>query len=289
MYPLDDNIIQILGYHNHNYFCDGMEPLENYVQEAVKQNVKHLGFSSHAPFFFDNKWSISPEKLLKYIDEIEFLAKKHQEVIKLFKSLEIDFLPGKIHSFEYFKQYLNLDYTIGSIHYILHPISGELLFIDGAKDDFIKNFIKVFNGNIRLVLETYYNQTMEMITTQKPDIIGHIDKISMNTFDLFNQNGSFPSWYIDIFRKTLETAVEQDAIVELNMRGLIKGKWASSFPHESFLHICRDLNVKIVISSDAHHPSEVASFYQYGLDLLKQANINFLMKKTSLGWEKYEI
>lgn len=281
--------MQMLGYHNHNFFCDGQEELEKYVLESVNQGIKAIGFSSHAPFFFYNKWSINEENITKYINIIQKLTIKYSNSIQIFRSLEIDYLPNQIHSFAHFKKNYNLDYTIGSIHYVVHPISGKLLFIDGSQNIFYENLNEKFNGDIKYAVTCYFNQTKEMILTQSPDIIGHIDKISMNSQKYILQNNHYPYWYIEQIDSVLNTVASNDSIIELNLRGLIKGKWHTTFIDEQFLELCNEKDIKMVISTDAHHPKEVGAFYEHGLDLIKRSGIKYLMKRTNNGWETYDI
>ena len=108
-----------------------------------------------------------------------------------------------------------------------------------------------------------------MIVNEKPDIIGHIDKISMN-MKSFIPFDNHPKWYVKLLSDLLEHAAKHEVIVELNLRGLIKQKWPTSFIDERYLPLCRELGVNMIISTDAHHPSEVNKYYDYGVQLLKK-------------------
>jgi histidinol-phosphatase (PHP family) len=288
MYIEDDKKAERLGYHHHNFFCDGKEKLDKYIQEAVKQGFKGFGFSSHAPFLFYNKWSISSDNLNKYIQEIEKLTNQYAGKIRIFKSLEIDYLPEKIQSFDFFKTTYNLDYTIGSIHYVTVPNSDEHLFIDGPRDRFMEKLQAVFNGDYKHAVQCYFEQTMQMIETQRPDIVGHIDKISMNMQEFLSAK-AYPLWYKDLLWDTLKCAKNKGSLVELNLRGLIKGKWHTSFIDEQFLPWCRDLKLPMVVSTDAHHPQEVAKMYDYGIHLLKSNGIRSIYGFDGLQWKEYKI
>lgn len=268
----------MLGYHNHNFFCDGKENLEAYIQQAVLQGFNHFGFSSHAPFFFENKWSITTNNLTNYSSEIDFLTKKYSNLLRVFKSLEVDYAPGFINRFQYFRDLLGLDYTIGSIHYVVEPKTKQLFFIDGAREDFMRNLDKIFNGNIKLAVQRYFAQTAEMIINEKPDIIGHIDKIIMNASPLVLEFGHYPDWYLIEMQNILSLVSAEKRILEFNLRGLYKGKWHTGFPDEQFLNQCSDLNIDMVISNDAHHPSEIGLFYTEAVEKLKKAGIKDLFE-----------
>ncbi|MBN2745318.1 MAG: histidinol-phosphatase [Bacteroidales bacterium] len=276
--------MQILGYHNHNFFCDGKEAPEKYILEAVNQGFTHFGFSSHAPFFFDNPWSVPVEKLDEYSKTIDYLTQKYQDQLTILKSLEIDFLPNKIASFDFFREKYSLQYVIGSIHYVLHPTSKEILFIDGSADSFAKNFHRVFQADAEFVIKSYFEQTKQMILIGKPDIIGHVDKLLMNLKPFFPDNQPFPSWYIAEMEDLLKTISDSKTVLELNMRGLIKGKWHTAFIDEFFLPYCKKHRIQMVVSTDAHHPEEISKFYELGLQMLLRSNINEISKWYPHGW-----
>ena len=271
----------MLGYHNHNFFCDGERSIEEYVQEAVKQGFNAVGISSHAPFNFFNKWSISTENLNKYANEIDFFKEKYAKKITVLKSLEIDFAPGFIRSFDYFKEKYQLDYTIGSIHYVVHPKTKELLFIDGSKKEFDKNLQKIFDGNLRYAIETYFEQTKQMISQEKPDIVGHIDKIVMNSGLLPH---SYPDWYFRQIEVLLDFVGKSNSIVELNLRGVIKNKWSTTFPDEQLLPLCKQKGISFVISADAHRPEEVGLYYNYAVEALINTGIETIMQFVGNRW-----
>jgi len=276
----------MLGYHSHNFFCDGKSSIEKYLQEAVNQNFKAFGVSSHAPFNFFNKWSISTDNLNKYTSEIDFLKEKYGNKLIVLKSLEIDYATGYIKSFRHFKEKYQLDYTIGSIHYVVHPKTKELLFIDGPTDVFSKKLSQLFNGNIRYAVECYFEQTMEMIAQEKPDIIGHIDKIVMNSG--LNPD-SYPEWYLNKIYELLDFVAKSNSIIELNLRGLIKQKWSTTFLDEQFLPFCQKKGIHFVISSDAHQPDEIGQYYNFAVRILQQSGINEIMQFKDNRWEPYAL
>ena len=169
------------NYHTHSYFCDGKEAPEEYVRKAIELGFSALGFSSHAPVPFENNYSISPGKLKAYCAEIERLKIKYENEISIFLALEADFIPKQTYDFSYFREVCSLDYCIGSIHFVAHPQSGELWFIDGGKQEKWDQGLKeVFGGDIHVGVKAFYQQSMQMIEEQDPEIIGHFDKIKMH-------------------------------------------------------------------------------------------------------------
>ena len=276
-----------LCYHTHNFYCDGKNTIEEMVQSAVNEDISHIGISSHAPIKKFNKWSISYEQLTRYSAEIDKIREHFSKEINVFKSLEIDFIPNLSYSFNHFKELLGLDFTIGSIHLVLNKANNKLWFIDGDKNECQKNFNSIFSGNIKEAITSYYNQIREMIETQKPDIIGHLDKVVMNTAGAFFNETE--EWYQKEIKKTLEVIKENNTIIEINTRGLYKNKWQTSFPSPNILKISNKLDIPIVISSDAHSITELTGAYNIALNIALEAGYKHQMIFNKGKWTKTKL
>lgn len=281
---LDEKIMEYLCYHSHNNYCDGSNSLEEYIQSAINQGVIHYGFSSHSPLFFENKWSIKEENLLNYSNEIDLLTQKYSKSIKIFKSLEIDFVPGFSNPSSYFQDLLKLDYQIGSVHLVVNPNNNLIWFIDGPREPYKKGVDKIFDGCFKAAVQQYYLQVQQMIIQTNPTIVGHLDKVVMN-----NQEEYFSveeQWYQKAVSQTLKTILKNKTIVEVNTRGIYRKKWNETFPSTTILNQCFRENIPIVISSDAHHPSEVINEYENTRELLMKIGYRYQMKKHNNSWIK---
>ena len=276
----DDNSIHNLCLHTHNTFCDGKDSIQNFVSSAIKQGVSQLGISSHAPLKSPTSWSMQLDKLQEYEKEIKRLKEKYLDEIDIFTALEIDYIPEHSFNYDFFKNTIELDYTIGSIHLVRNSEKDELWFIDGNKDVCLQNMNRIFNGDHKKAIQSYFAQTREMIITQKPDIIGHLDKVIMNTASLFSPN---EAWYQDEIQKTLEVVKDNKVIVEANTRGLYKKKWNDTFPSTNILKKCFSLDIPIIISSDAHKTDELLGFYTLTRNRLKE--IGFTKQKVRINNE----
>lgn len=273
------------NYHTHSHFCDGKASPEEFVQEAIKRNFKYLGFSSHAPVPFENRWSIRQGELQNYCNEIENLKIKYKNQIGIFLSLEIDYIPGITTSNDDFIKQCNLDYTIGGVHLVNY--NNELWFIDGPVKGYEKGLQEIFKGDIKLAVSTYYEQIIEMISTQKPDIIAHLDKVKMHNKNRFFKENE--KWYVDLVDKTLETIKQANAIVEINTRGIYTGKCDSLFPSIDILMKCFQLEIPITISSDAHKPDELLAHFPETLEIIKYIGFRELKMFAAKGWTGYKI
>jgi len=273
----------LANYHTHNYFCDGKEAPEVYVKKAIELQFKALGFSSHAPVLFDNEYSIPPEKLGDYCSEIERLKEKYQDQIEIYLALEADYIPNKTHDFSYFRKECKLDYIIGSIHLVAHPQSGEIWFIDGGKQEkWDRGLKEVFSGDIQAGVKAFYCQTNEMIESQKPEILGHFDKIKMH-----NKNRFFTqedSWYQKLVQESLQLIKEKDVVLEINTRGIYTDRFDDLFPGIPIILKAQELGIPLMLNTDAHHPDELLGYYPEALKIIKSAGIRELWHFSKKGW-----
>lgn len=271
-------------YHTHTHFCDGSSHPEEYVTEAIKLGFHSLGFSGHAPVPFENQYAIPDSKMQEYCDVILHLKEKYRDQIKIFLGLEIDGIPDIMPSFDYFRETYSLDYTIGSVHLVKNPVNGSLWFIDGAKHEtYDRGLEKIFGGDIRQGVTVYYKQIQQMIRTNKPDILGHIDKICMHNAERFFSQKE--DWYRSLVYETLEIVKHVGCIVEVNTRGIYKGRSTQLYPEAQWLPSIKELGIPITISADAHHPKELALLQKETLALIKSEGF----QKTYIkGFECYQ-
>lgn len=276
--------MNLFNLHTHSVFCDGTAKPEEYVQKAIELGFHTLGFSSHAPVPFENSFSLKEEKYDEYTATIRELKKRFKENINIFLSLEIDFIPGITKYFEEFVKEGNLNYTIGGIHLVRNKEKQRLWFIDGSKSEvYDYGLTKIFNGNIRKGVETFYYQTQEMVATQKPDIIAHLDKIKMHNKDRYFSEEE--SWYKDLVWKTLKMISESNCIIEVNTRGLYKKRSDTTFPGPAILEQIHHLGIPITLSSDAHKPEELNGYYKETIYLLKEIGFKEILCFTDTGWK----
>lgn len=248
--------------HQHSLFSDGHEKPEAYVKQAIDLDFAAIGFSEHSPLPFPNPFSLKEEEVDNYIQTIDRLKEKHKSKLDVYRALEMDYIPGMSTDFSYWKQRCQTDYMIGSVHLVKPPDTDELWFTDGPDFRIYDEGIqKYFDGDVKKAVKTFYHQTNQMIESQEFDIVGHVDKIKMH-----NQNRFFSEdekWYQNLLDETLDLVNQKNLIVEVNTRGLYKKRSDSLFPDNRALQRVKDLNIPVVITSDAHRSSEIGKLFDY--------------------------
>jgi len=280
--------MQLFNFHTHTLYCDGSSEPEAYIKQAIAKGFHSLGFSGHAPIPFENEFAIKEENLLLYCDTILKLKDKYKDYINIFLALEIDYIPIFTKNFEDVSKICNLNYTIGSVHLVVNQANKQLWFIDGGNiATYDKGLTEVFNGDIKTAVKAYYHQINQMIVTQKPDIIGHLDKIKMNNKNrFFTQN---EKWYKDLVNETIGIIKEQNAIIEVNTRGLYKKRSDELFPSISILKELHRSKIPVTISADAHKPEELDLLFYETANILKEIGFKTIMIFDGEKWIEEEI
>lgn len=269
--------------HQHSVFSDGKDVPEKYVENAVELGFSAMGFSEHSPLPFDNPFSIKAEKIDEYVQVIEKLKEQYQNRLALYHALEMDYIPGMSEDFNHWRRLSKADYLIGSVHLVKPDGFNDLWFTDGPDyriyDQGIENF---FGGDIRRAVRTFYDQTNRMIETQQFEIIGHFDKIRMH-----NRNRFFTDedkWYRDMVNETVQLIKQHDLIVEINTRGLYKKRSDSLFPDGYALKRVKEMNIPILISSDAHRADEINLLFDYTEKYLNEIGFTSVMFLKNGKW-----
>ena len=260
------------NYHSHTNFSDGKLTPEDYVLAALEQNVFQYGFSDHAPVQFDCKWTIPNGKLSTYYETVEKLRSQYDGKLEIFKSLEIDYIPGEITNSDFRNE---LDYCIGSVHFGQKLEDGTYWVIDGPSREFDIGVNEFYDGNIQLAVEQYFALNQKMLLEDPPNILGHFDKVKMHNKNRFYFSEE-DAWYKDAIVATLETAKKQGVVVEINTRGRYK-KISDYYPSQWVWRELKERNIPIVINSDCHHPREITKEFTLVAEELLEIGFKELM------------
>jgi histidinol-phosphatase (PHP family) len=274
------------NFHTHSNFCDGTGEPEDYIKAALEKNFFSLGFSSHAPVPFKNNFAIKDEdELQQYCTLIRGLQLKYKEDIPVWLGLEIDYIDGISRDFGAFRKSCLLDYTIGSVHLVRNGNDEALWFIDGPRSaSYDDGLQKVFGGDIRKAVSTYYDQVNRMLLSQKPDILGHFDKIKMHNKDRYFREDE--AWYRRLVMDLLDVATQTGVIIEVNTRGIYKKRSDDLYPGQWVLKEINKRGLPVTISADAHRPEEIDGHYPETFAILKATGFKNLVCFTSGGWQE---
>jgi len=253
------------NFHTHSTYCDGKSTLDEIVGQAILLNMGALGFSSHAPLPFDCNWCMKQNVFKEYLSKIQTLKNSRREV-EIYSGLEVDYIPGVIGPSNFNDQ---LDYTIGSIHFVEHFKNGRGWEIDGMHHHFLEGLTEIFNSNIKDAVHRYFELTREMIIHSTPTVVGHLDKIKIqNSGEKFFKETE--PWYQNEIIKTLEVIKDYGCILEVNTRGIYQKKTTSTYPSRWILELMLQKKIPVVVSSDAHHKDDLINHFKETLTDLRK-------------------
>lgn len=243
----------ISNLHTHTTYCDGKNSIEENILSAIEKNFISLGFSGHS-YFYHDKSSMSLENMNKYLEDVKKYKSMYKEKIEIYVGIEADYYSNlnKITDKE-----MSLDYRIGSVHFI-RDNKNNYFPLDSNKEGF-ERAINHFGG-IKEVIYRYYKNIIDMIESQSPDIIGHLDLIKKFNFDNCYFDSS-EKWYCDIIDKVLDIIKKNNCIVEINTGRVKEENLYGYYPNDMIIEKILSMNIPITINTDAHHCDRLDNYY----------------------------
>ncbi|BDD07314.1 histidinol-phosphatase [Aureibacter tunicatorum] len=275
------------NFHSHTKYCDGKGEIQEIAEEAIKAGCISYGFSSHVPVPFDSVWNMKMSDLKNYLAEIDNAKEQYSSDIQLYKSLEVDFIPNLIGPESQWIKDLNLDYTIGSVHYVDAFKDGMPWEIDGTYKLFYKGFDEIFNKDIKSAVKRYFELTRMMLEDSRPDVLGHMDKIRMHCKSGETFFDEQEGWYVDEIDKTLNLVKQKNVIVEINTRSIYKKVADEPYPSVETIKLARDKKIDFCLNSDSHHYSEITKEFSFTASLLLSLGIKTIKVFVNGEWKDF--
>jgi len=270
------------NYHSHSHYCDGEHPIENHILKAIEKDFIAIGISSHMPVYFHSPWALKRNEVNNYIKDIDHLREKYKDRIQVYKSMEVEVIPGLCGPGCKEVMDYNLDYVVGSIHFVNTLKDGIPWGIDGSFELFKRGFKEIYDEEIKEVIKDYYLLTMQMVDEECPEVIGHVDKIKMHGESFFSEKSD---WYIKLVDETLDLIREKQAIVEVNTRGIYKGLTDEPYPSWWILKKVFKLGIPVQLNSDSHHPDELDGAYRITSKRLHEIGFRTFRVLINNSWQ----
>jgi len=226
--------------HNHTYLCKHATGImEDYVQKAIDEKIDVFGFSDHNPMHLDKRHRMEDKYRVDYLYMFKDVQKQFEGQIKLMLGYEFDYLETAMNT-EILKKD-NLDYVIGSVHFINDFIVDDPKMIEAYKKR--KDAFK--NKDSDYLWNNYFEQLKDMANTNLFDIVGHIDLVKLLT----QEN---PKKDIRLIAKDALKAIKKSGMaVEINAAGLRKAV-KEQYPSIPLLEEIYSYDIPITFGSDAH-------------------------------------
>ncbi|MDR1273069.1 MAG: histidinol-phosphatase [Odoribacteraceae bacterium] len=273
--------MDLSNYHSHCDFCDGKAPMEEFVKAAIAEGFHGYGISSHSPMPFEVSCAMPRDRVTAYLDEITRLKRAYAGQIELYAGMEIDYLDEQHGPASPYFQALPLDYRIGSIHYVTHPLTGQRMDIDGNEARFRAALAERFDDDPAALVNAYYDASERMVELGGFDFIAHPDKVIMN---VTRRDPSIAGsrWYQDRVMAYLEKIAASGVMIEINTKAY--PEHGVLFPAERHLRAIRELKIPVLVNSDAHYPRAVNEGRAAAFRLLREAGFRHAMCLKAGKW-----
>ena len=234
-----------VDYHVHtNFSADSNEDITKVIEKAISMKLDEIAITEH----LEIKTGLSENYTLdldSYYKEVEELKKKYKKKLKIIFGVEIGFSRESQDEINKLIKKYEFDFIISSVHSI-------------GKENFLTNDFFVGKSQKESYTE-YFNEVLKAVKEFKNyDVLGHIDFICRyGEYDTKNLNYED---YKEIIDEILLTITKDKKGIEVNTSGLRYGR-DSFYPNETILKRYKELGGKrITIGSDAHKKEDI--FYQ---------------------------
>ena len=237
-------------YHNHSNWSDGKPTLRQMLDGAMRLGIGELGVSDHWALHPDGtimKWAMRPDALNEYVSALSNLrdiARGIPGAPAIRIGLEVDWYPAPTHHANTIRSRLHhipFDYLIGSVH----EVDG--FTIDGSP----AGWQAMSQEQIDHIHRRYWQNMKSLGESGLFDIVAHIDLPKKFAFHA----------KADMTREIREAldaiaAAPNQPVVELNTAGWHK-PCADGYPTLDILRECRQRDIPVTISADAHQPEHL--------------------------------
>ncbi|MDK2985518.1 MAG: histidinol-phosphatase family [Clostridia bacterium] len=233
--------------------------LERFVKKAKDLGIEELGISEHCYRFIETSHIFNSEywnkrrteSLLEYLD---LLKEANKTGMRIKKSTEFDYIPGLERKIEEFLNKYNLDYVIGSIHWL-----------DNWGFDVPEMKAIWDKSDIKEVYMKYFDIICSMADSQLFDVVGHFDIIKVFGYE----PQKFDRDILNVIEKAVQKIKDNKMCIEISTAGLRKPV-GEIYPKKNWLKLFYEAGVPIVLSSDAHYPEDVGADYKQAIALANE-------------------
>ncbi|MHA1985023.1 MAG: histidinol-phosphatase [Promethearchaeota archaeon] len=275
--------MKLMDYHTHNKRCGhALGEIEDYVKSAIQKNLIEIGITDHFPLgtIIDDpqlndiikRASMEVKEFPNYVKEINRLKKKYENKIKILLSTEINFAtPGRAltRQRKVLEPFIDdYDYLLGAIHDIKWHESPVILMDPRESSEALKKY-----GSEKIILE-YIQKLVKLVDTDYFDVIAHFD----NHRVLFRPNT--PQYSENTWQKLLDLLnriKNKGMAIEINTSGVLKGI-DSQFPSDEIVKEIIQLDIPMILGSDAHSPEYVGYMFEEFIKKAKKWGLSHICR-----------
>lgn len=245
------------NFHTHTYRCKHASGTEReYIESAIKNNIKILGFADHVPCPFKEKGRVSGIRMdmltaPEYVETLKKLKEEYKKDIDIYIGFEAEYIPEFYPEQVEMCRELDCDYMIMGQHFL----SGEPgVMYTGAETRLTER------------IKSYVDSVLEGAATGHFMYIAHPDLLYFTGDEKV---------YRSHMRRLCEGLKEMDIPIEINNVGMAGNR---NYPTPCFWEIAGQVGNKAVIGLDAHSVRDMENkeAYEKCMKLVEKYNISFL-------------
>jgi histidinol-phosphatase (PHP family) len=235
--------------------------VERYREVAEERGIGELGVSEHIHRFSQalDIWE-HPFWRENAVDDIYGYCEFVRSATDLRLGLEVDFVPGRENRTESLIDRLELDYVVGSVHFV-----GDYAVDQGDYD------IWTSGRSVEHIWRRYFETVGEAARSGLFDILAHPDLVKVWGGARPRPDGDLRRYY----ELAMDGIAESGIAVEVSTAGLRKAV-GECYPAPAFVEMCVDAGAAFALSSDAHVPGDVGRDYAAAVELLGEAGVEEL-------------
>lgn len=232
--------MQNFNYHSHTNRCGhAVGSDEAYVQAAIENGYRYMGFSDHAPYKngYAKGERMHKEELRDYMKSVRRLQNMYKNQIEIRLGMEIEYFEEQLDELMQYKE--EMDFLILGQH-------GPALYAPEFYDNHSDEDVLLYASLIE-----------KACTKGLPDIIAHPDLF------MFGKE-SWTAACEEAAHKICASAQKHGILLEVNLNGLRYGKHKLgeenryTYPYRSFWEVASTYDVEVVYGLDAHAPEKYA-------------------------------
>lgn len=257
----------LVSYHCHSTWSDGRGTIRDMLEAAREAGLAEVGLSDHFTWTpYDDtdahEWSMprNGKQLTDYLTDLRAEAAAADFPVRV--GIEADFFPETWDRVCELLTGLDLDYVIGSVHYV------DRFPIDSSPGP----WEALDTAGVNAMHRQYYRRIRQMAERGGFDFVGHLD--------LPKKFGFIPEPSpLDAMEAALDAIAASGLAIELNTAGWDK-PCAEAYPASALLHAAFRRDIPIVLSADAHRPEQIARHYDRGMALLRSVGYTHTLAWT---------
>lgn len=251
----------MFDYHTHSSFSDdSSSPMEDMVKAAISKNIEEIAVTDHYdPDYPDNTMPFGLD-FPPYHREMERLAEKYKDKIKVIRGIEIGIQHGDTvkKCFDAASSY-PYDFVIGSFH------SAHSATLD--QREYHKN-----RDSLKATID-YYEYMYDCLKSfDDYDVLGHI-----NVIDRYVDEIPDKTYYFEYVEAIIKHLVENGKGLEINTSSFRYGLGDRTTPPMEILQLYVDMGGEIITTgSDAHRPEDVGYMLEFAQRMIQKTGHGYV-------------